>query len=155
MRNKFAKDLKYSLKNLWDIFPGINEFQLIRNATKVKNSLFSEEIKAPSSLKIFGRIFLTSVYITCGIITYFTGSLNPQVWNEKIKEDYAIIELKQQYQNQISSFYDSLNIFENAENFEDSLEIYQKQGLPIKLEPINFEEKESVVNKKNLEEVLE
>ncbi|MDA3836161.1 MAG: hypothetical protein PF542_00910 [Nanoarchaeota archaeon] len=153
MKNKFTNDLKYLLKNSWDIFPGINESQLIKNVSKTRYTLFSEK-KTPSDWKILGRCLTSSLYITYGLLSCFYTSLNPQVWDRKIEEKRVRIELKQKHQEKISLSYDSFNIFENAKNFEDSIGIYQKYDLSIKLEPVDFKQKERVVSQKNLEGVL-
>lgn len=144
---KFKENLKYILKNSWDILPGINEFQLIRSATKVRNSLFSEE-KVPSALKIFGRIFLTSVYLTYGIASYFNNSLSPRVWDEKMNIEYKRIEQKYQYQDSINTSYNSF--FKDVKTKKDSINFYYKNGLEkyIQLEQPLFEDKEKVCKNK-------
>lgn len=150
---KTKKNLKNLLKNSWDILPGINEFQLFKNAKRAGDNLYYNlNRKDPSFLKTLGRVFLTSAYITYGIVSCAHDSLNPKVWNANMKENYTIMQEKQRYENKVDSAYDSL--FKDAENFQDSLEIYQKYGLPIKLEDPSFKEKERITGHKNLEDDL-
>ncbi len=142
------KGFKYALKNSWDILPGINEFQ----ATKTFLHNISGKKETPF-VKFIGRLFLTAGYIIYGTASWATGSLNPKVWSEKVKEGNEKMQLKQQYENKVDSTYNSL--FQDTKTFQDSLEIYQKYGLPIKLEPVSFEEKEKIVNENSLEGSLE
>jgi hypothetical protein len=144
-KDNFRKNLKYILKNSWDVLPGINEFQWGRNAIKTGNILYSNSSeKSPSSLKIFGRAFLTSIYFTCGMMTFFTNSLNPKEWNRQVGERYENIQEQIKYQNKIDSTYQS--IFQEAKTTEDSLEIAKENNISYKLilNP-SFKDKERIV----------
>jgi len=137
-------NLKDILKNSWDIFPGINEFQWMRNAIKTGNNLYSKSYEnMPSTLKILGRTFLTSIYVVGGILAYSTGSLNPKEWDRQIQERYNNIQEQIQYQSKIDSIYQT--IFQDVKTLEDSLKISKEYKIPPKLilKPL-FKDKERI-----------
>ena len=138
MNNK----LKYILRNSWDIFPGINEFQLIKNVIRTRNSLFSEE-RSPSALKIMGRVLFTSVYFAYGFSVYATGSMNPKEWERQANESFNKIQEKIEYEHKIDSTYQT--IFDNTKNLEDSLKISRENNIPYQLilNPL-FKDKERI-----------
>ena len=148
VEKKFTRNLKHLLKNSWDILPGINEIQLIRGAIKVRDSLLSEE-KGPSFLKVFGRIFLTPIYITYTIASLSCNSINPIVWNEKMNLEYKKIEQKYQHQDSINTSYNSF--FKDVKTKEDSINFYYKNCLEkyIQLKKPSFQDREKVCKNEN------
>jgi hypothetical protein len=89
-------------------------------------------------------------------ILYFIAGISTGAWTPKqIKEYSRKAEIEQaervQYRNRIDSSYNQL--FENCASFQDSVDIYKKYGLPIKLRYPSFEDKENAVKQKLLEEI--
>ncbi len=85
--------------------------------------------------------------------TYFIGGSFTEAWTSKqIKENIQKTKIEQeekiQYQNKIDSLYNKL--FENA----DSLDIYKKYGLPIKLLKPTLEQKEWAIEQNELEKKI-
>lgn len=135
----FGKRTLDCAKYVGSHLPLLNEFNLFRNAVR----------KDDIPWNILVRLVLSGLYFGSAIHSYNSSSLNPRDWDRYYKIEEEKQKAKQKYQNQINSSYNSL--FKNAENFEDSLEIYKKYGLPIKLQPVSFEEKEKIVNQNSLE----
>jgi hypothetical protein len=90
------------------------------------------------------------------LFSYFIAGISTGAWTPKqIKEYSKKAEIEQaeriQYRNRIDSSYNQL--FENCASFQDSVDIYKKYGLPIKLRYPSFEDKENAVKQKLLENI--
>ena len=70
-------------------------------------------------------------------------------YNEKSRIEQQI---KTEHKNEVNYFYN--RIFEGAENIKDSVDIYQKYGLPIKLLNPTLEEKERAIKQNRLENLI-
>ncbi len=93
-------------------------------------------------------IVLLGCYILVGITT--------KVWTPKqIKEYNRIEKIKTQIESELKSYVDYRfnRIFEdaNAKTFQDSVDIYQKYGLPIKLLNPTLIQKEKTIKQNELE----
>lgn len=124
----------------------------------------AEYSKFSNAFKREAKKFLHEAYSILGLsaVTIYTvailgtHSLNPVHQYKHYRGDIerAILEVKEENKRieKIDSSYNSLNLFQDAKNFEDSLEIYKKFGLPIRLETPNLEQKEKIVKQNSLEE---
>jgi len=130
-----------SAKKIASYFPLINGYNLLRKT-----------IKEDVSWDVLFRIFLAAFYVGTLINYNNTSSLNPAKWDKYYETEEKKQQAKQNYIQKIDLIYNSL--FKDAKTFDDSLEIYQKYGLPIKLIPANFEQKEKVVKQNKLEDSL-
>jgi hypothetical protein len=145
---KALDGLNYVGKNFWKILPvgsGVNYHN------KLKNGLIKEDRDKETLHSLYGLfgIFALSIYLSGGL---FTGTWTPK----QIKEYSEKSEIEKadriQYEKSIDSSYN--NLFRNSVSFEDSLEIYKKSRLPIKLISPTIEEKERAVRFNELEELL-
>jgi hypothetical protein len=145
--------LKYVGKNFWKVLPIGSLINQAKKNSPYDNFLehkepekFSQERKKRSRTinRHAGYAALGSTLIGAYLFVGLNdGGWTPKQWKEESQQQKEAI----QYYKDVRNDYNSL--FGDAVNFEDSLEIYKENGLPIKLEEPNFWEKAKAVN--NLE----
>jgi hypothetical protein len=96
-------------------------------------------------LLIFGGVVL-SLYLVGGIFT--------RAWTPKQMKEYNEMKrietgMKAEHTSKIN--YEYKRIFDNAKTFQDSVDIYQKLGLPIILSKPSFKQKEEAIKQNELE----
>lgn len=122
------------IKNVGSYFPGFNEYNSI-------NQVISEDFH----WNILGRVFLTSVYLTYGIATFFNGALNPKEWPRQDEGRYNEIQKQIQYQHKIDSIYQT--IFQEVHTINDSIGIVNEYKISHKLIlNLLFKDKVRIVN---------
>jgi hypothetical protein len=87
-------------------------------------------------------------------VGYIGGGILTGVWTPKQMKAYSEkVRIEQQIEAEHKGDIDyKFNIlFKNAKNFQDSVDVYNKYGLPIKLLTPTHEEKEEAVKQSELE----
>jgi hypothetical protein len=144
---KVLDGAKYVGKNFWKVLPIGSSLNHIKK-DKEKIGTIDYEVKA-----MFHNIYaLAGVCIVGSYITFsaITGAWTPKQikqYNEKIKEKEFIEAVENR---EVDFWYGRIFEEENAKTFQDSVDIYQKYGLPIKLLEPTIQQKENA-NKKNRE----
>jgi len=70
------------------------------------------------------------------------------------RRDKRVIEQEVEKAHLYEVNYEYGKIFKNAYNFQDSVDIYQKYGLPIKLLEPSLEQKEKAIKQNRLENLI-
>jgi hypothetical protein len=104
-----------------------------------------KENYAHNAALLFGGIVF-SLYLIGGI---FTKSWTPKQMREYNEKSRIEAEMKKEYTDKVN--YEYNRIYENAKTFQDSVEVYQKFGLPIILSKPSFKQKEEAVRQNELE----
>lgn len=144
--------------NALTYFPIVNEINLIKLEAKSKKRILfkrqeKERIWRGRGSLVYGVLFLA----------YLASGIQDGTWTLKQMKEYerrSRIEKAEatQYNKEISTSYDSLNIteqFENAKTYEDSLNLIRKYYMPFKLLSPEFKDKEGIVQRSILEKKLE
>jgi hypothetical protein len=100
---------------------------------------------ARNAIALFGGV-LFSLYTIGGI---FTKAWTPKQMREYNERSKIEADMKEEHIGNVNYEYE--RIFDNAKTFQDSVEIYQKFGLPIILSKPSFKQKEEAVKQNELE----
>lgn len=95
-------------------------------------------------------------YIIAGSVLslYATAVLFTKGWTPKQMREYGEkerIKIQIESEHKSEADYNYGRIFENAKTFQDSVDIYKKYGLPIKLLTPSAEQKEKAIKQNELE----
>ncbi len=148
---KLTDSIKYIGKNFWKVLPVGSSLNYRR---KNKDKLEGREYDAKDILHDFYA--LAGVFALSGYLG--TLSLTKEWEPKKQLEEIERIKVENQKEEDrkmlIEKKYNGIFESENPQTFQDSLNIYLKYGLPIKLLSPSFEQREEAVNKleKSVEE---
>ena len=128
--------------------------------TNIKGSDISDALKTMTK-EFFIPILKTASVAVGGsaLVLYTVGGVVHNVWTPKqIKEYNEKFRLEQkvyfEHQHTVDSTY--TNLFQDAKSTQDSIDIYQKWGLPIQLLSPTIQQKEEAIQKwSELEKSLE
>jgi len=138
-KQKASDVARYVGNNFWKVLPLGSSINYIKNGKK-KNATKDLFHDAYATVGILGLV----IWLTGGV---FLGTWTPKQikqYNEKLRIE---LELKTQDIGDINYRYNRL--FENAINFNDSLKIYEKYSLPIKLLEPSIEQKKRAIEEQN------
>jgi hypothetical protein len=146
---KVLDGAKYIGKNFWKVLPIGSSLNHI-NKDKEKIGTIGYEAKA-----MFHNVYALTGIIILGVYIPFgatTGAWTPKqihIYNLEKKVDRVLDEMNTDY---INHHFNQMFEKENPKTFQDSVDIYQKYGLPIKLLKPTIKQKEEAINKMELEE---
>jgi hypothetical protein len=143
---KLIDAVKYVGKNFWKVLPVGSSINYVKKQ-KEEGELIEDNYTFKGifhDLYALGGVFALSGYL--GVVS-MTNSCSPKkqikelnrIENEKRKQEY--------HERFINSEYERMFERENPKTFQDSVDVYQKYGLPIKLLEPTIKEKENLVNK--------
>jgi hypothetical protein len=150
--SKIIDSVKYLGKNFWKVLPvgsSINYEQKNRDKNKSKTTEYN--LGDNYTLRgVFHDIYaLAGVFAVSGYLGF--AGLTKEWSPKKQFEAYSKIEAEKKKNEKIKIMTECKykNIFkkENSKTFSDSIDIYQKYGLPIRLLEPSFEQKQEAVNK--------
>lgn len=145
--SKITDGLKYIGKNFWKVLPMGSGINFTNNKFKNKHKIGTFAYEAES--------FFHNIYAVAGIATvmgYGFSIAASSEWKPKeIKRYFNEIheEANQEKENirLINEEYDKMIEKENPKTFQDSLDIYLKYGLPIKLVEPTPEQRKSALER--------
>ena len=151
MGRKVLDGAKYVGKNFWKVLP---VGSIVNYDNKDKKGLIK-----PS----FGKYcfhLLYGIAIAVGLTNYTIEGINSGAWTPKqIKACNEVRRIKKEIEktelDETNYYYERIFKDADAKTFQDSLEIYQKYGLPIILLNPTLEQKEKAIKQNELERSVE
>jgi hypothetical protein len=144
---------KYIGNNLWKVLPvgsAINYQNRLKSTGKNIYYDTPKDVvnKAFHGLYAIAGIFTLAIYGSLGAITGAWTPKQMKAYNEKVKIE---AQMESEHKKEVEYRYDKIFENSNAKTIEDSVEIYKKYGLPIKLLNPTLEQKEKAIKQNELE----
>lgn len=140
---------KYVGKNFWKVLP---VGSLINYTVRLNKKLTKETPLGSAFHTLYGAgaIATLALYAFLGVET---GAWTPAQIKQYNEKERIKAQMEAEHKSEVDYFYNRM--FENAKSKEDSVGIYQKYGLPIKLLNPSFEQKEKAIKQNELEKGVE